>query len=350
MGSFLSGGNSRSALDFKVVSGSTRPENVIENTMWLNTTIDIPFWIIDKDKERIETPIKEGSVFFKLQSPAKINFPVSTGNKTVYVAVNGVEQYVNGEWTKIAGEIYQNGEWNTLEYYLPEFTYTGDYEILNNQDATLNGDAADWKIRFLTSGTLTFTILNGAKNGIDVFLVGGGGKGNLGGGGGGYTATYKDVDVSLEVSYDIVIGGSNGNTSAFNYTAAAGKTPSGYSGGAGGSGGGGHCGAGGSNGSGGNGYGTDYSSGGKGQGTTTREFGESTGRLYSGGGGGGGSFTETSAVYAKAGGAGGGGSGGGGKGTTNLGGGGGGANTGANSGTSGGAGGAGVVVIRAKKG
>lgn len=38
----------------------------------------------------------------------------------------------------------------------------------------------NWKIRFLTSGTLTFTKLNGWNGQLDVFFVGGGGAGGNG--------------------------------------------------------------------------------------------------------------------------------------------------------------------------
>lgn len=231
---------------------------------------------------------------------------------------------------------------------IPEFTYTGDYEIVNDSDEPITVSEGNWKIRFLTSGTLTFTNLNGAENGIDVFLVGGGGTGGYGdggssdggGGGGGYTKTVKSVSITTGTAYNIVIGASDGNTSAFNITAAhgarGGDASSGAvpgSGGAGGSGGG----------TGGNGGGSDGSNGlgrkgGKGQGATTREFGESAGNLYAGGGSGGGS---------SAGGAGGGGAHNA-KGSTNTGGGGGGKSWDVD--TSAGAGGSGIVIIRNVRG
>lgn len=231
---------------------------------------------------------------------------------------------------------------------IPEFTYTGDYEIVNDSDEPITVSQDNWKIRFLTSGTLTFTNLNGAEGGIDVFLVGGGGTGGYGdglsshggGGGGGYTKTVKSVSITTGTAYNIVIGASDGNTSAFNITAAhgarGGDASSGGvpgSGGAGGSGGGAGGEGGGSDGS--NGLGVK---GGKGQGTTTREFGESSGNLYAGGGSGGGS---------SAGGAGGGGAHNA-KGSTNTGGGGGGKSW--NVDTSAGAGGSGIAIIRNARG
>lgn len=225
------------------------------------------------------------------------------------------------------------------------FTYNNTYTVLND-------GGGNWRIKFLSSGTLTMNY----SYIIDAFLVGGGGGGGgpitdvrWGGGGGGYTTTKKSVAVSNK-SYTITIGAGGGRgswtnggdgepTSAFNITAKGGS--GGYcsdsqSGGNGGSGGGGYKSTGGSNG--GDGGGID---GGKGQGTTTREFGESNGTLYSGGGGGGSGGSGN--VYS-------GGSGGGSNtgidAADNTGGGGGAARYGNDYGNKGGDGGSGIVVIR----
>ena len=296
-------------------------------------------------------------------APANVTVTVSKDGKTKtknsgasgVVAFKGL---ASGTWTVTItgdGKTAQKNVVVTTDYStaisfntIPEFTYTGDYEIVNDSDEPITVSQGNWKIRFLTSGTLTFTNLNGAEDGIDVFLVGGGGTGGYGdggssdggGGGGGYTKTVKSVSITTGTAYNIVIGASDGNTSAFNITAAhgarGGDASSGTvpgSGGAGGSGGGAGGEGGGSDGS--NGLGVK---GGKGQGTTTREFGESSGNLYAGGGSGGGS---------SAGGAGGGGAHNA-KGSTNTGGGGGGKSW--NVDTSAGAGGSGIAIIRNARG
>lgn len=192
---------------------------------------------------------------------------------------------------------------------IPEFTYTGNFEIVNDSDEPITVSQDNWKIRFLTSGTLTFTNLNGAEGGIDVFLVGGGSGGNYSyrggaGGGSGYTSTTQAVTVQAGVKYDIAIGAggagaktsggrAGGATSAFGSIANGGATLSsnGVYGGDGGSGGGSgtlsqdkdgaysKAGVGGTDGA--NGQGTHP---GTGQGTTTREFGEPGGTLYATGG------------------------------------------------------------------
>ena len=285
---------------------------------------------------------------------------IANPTRTGYVfngwTVSGENSSMNGTTFTMGGaNATIKANWASTK---PTYTYTGSSTLIDD-------GSGNWRIKFLTSGTLTFTNLGTASSGIDVFLVGGGGGAGPhgGGGGGGYTATYKSITVATSQSYAIVVGaggagvkgdnvpGDGGTSSAFSKSAAGGKAggrlvSSAY-GGAGGSGGGASCAklgladtsgvVGGSNGS--DGGSTSHWSGGKGQRTTTREFGESSGTLYSGGGGG----------YCGTGGSGGGGSAAtvmntnGVSGTTNTGGGGG---AGKGSNISGGSGGSGIVVIR----
>jgi hypothetical protein len=235
---------------------------------------------------------------------------------------------------------------------LPEFTYTGTYTLIDDGNK-------NWRIKFLTSGTLTPL----KDMTIDVFLVGGGSSGkkttysgyNMAGGAGGYTRTVNSIVLLANSSYQIVIGaggqritsgaGPNaggykgGDTSAFSYVAFGGDGGAVAStrdndGGFGGSGGG-ASGKGSSTANGGsdgaNGSSASFGNGGTGQGTSTREFGEATGDLYAGGGG----------SYGASGGPGGGANGGQ-DAMANTGGGGG----GGTSGNAAGAGGSGIVVIR----
>lgn len=232
-------------------------------------------------------------------------------------------------------------EYVTIVYRItPEFTYTGDYEIVDDSDNPISDFASwknNWKIRFLTSGTFTVTKLYGWNGQLDVFLVGGGGAGGNGvwengyvqperrggGAGAGYTATQSSVSVAVNTPYVVSIGAgatapftdpkengsAGGDTSAFSFTAKGGGAPKNGAGGNGGSGGGNSDYEGATDGGGGTNAGT-------GQGTTTREFGMSTGKLYAtggsgvskkngqantGDGGSGGKFTEISGTTASGG-------------------------------------------------
>lgn len=181
--------------------------------------------------------------------------------------------------------------------------------------------AADGQQIFTTSGT--FTVPDGVHK-VDIFCVGGGGKGGTsmqhksythvwpggGGGGGGYTKTMLGVELS-QTSYPVIVGASGGISSFGSICDAASggdgaDTSQDSLSGAGGNGGsGGGAGgfyydedevsgtvqpsAGASNG--GNASNVtspilQYTAGGSGQGSTTRAFGETNGTLYSPGSGG----------------------------------------------------------------
>lgn len=294
----------------------------------------------------------DGSPIEGYTSPTAIITPTSIGICTVYCVVTNAAGSVQSRTATITSGI------------VPQFTYTGSYKLLDDSGNTIttSSNVTNWRIKFLTSGTLKFTNLFSAANGIDIFCVGGGGGGDASGGCGGKTTTAKAKTVTAGTNYAVTVGaggaaGKSGGKSSFGSLASA--AGGGGPGGAGGSGGGGsglyitssnkaNGGKGGSNGANGvNGYGTSGFKNGTGQGSTTREFGSSSGTLYAGGGGGAGDYD----CNAGSGGPGGGGAGGslwdaapraGGAGTTNLGGGGGGGSTG-------GKGGSGIVIIRNKR-
>ena len=141
--------------------------------------------------------------------------------------------------TNKAGSVNSRTATLTVRSYLPAYTYTGSHQLLD--DGNFN-----WRLKLLTSGTLTFSHLGSAAGkGAQAFLVGGGGGGSWSGGGGGYTRTSV-VSLTANSGVAVVIGaggaasGDGGTTSAFGVTAAGGKA-GGYrdAGGDGGSGGGG---------------------------------------------------------------------------------------------------------------
>lgn len=260
--------------------------------------------------------------------------------------------------TNKAGSVNSRAATLTVRSYLPAYTYTGLHQLID--DGNFN-----WRLRLLTSGTLTFSHLGSAESrGAQAFLVGGGGGGGFhAGGGGGYTKTSM-VNISINTPYTIIVGaggphdsdgGRGGTSSALGISAEGGHSGVPWDvGGNGGSGGGDLRGIGGSDGGNGGGWDGDTGgNGGMGQGTTTREFGEASGALYAGGGGGG--KADSNPPGGAAGGAGGGGHGGWGgapllpaPGTPNTGGGGGG-NYDQNAGPCG-DGGSGIVIIRNHRG
>lgn len=227
------------------------------------------------------------------------------------VTVSGLQDSINYHFAVFA--IGKNGKYKppVVKTYTPEiwpkYTYTGNSELIKDSED-------DWRIKFTTSGKLTW--LSKTMK-IDVFGVGGGGGGggtvstyggSGGGGGSGYTKTVKPVEITNNQEIDVVIGAggrasSAGGTTTFGSilsvnggqpggTASSSNDDASARGGGGGSGGGPACllntmgGGPGFDGSSGISVSNDYTTvaGGRGQGTTTREFGESDGPLHAGGG------------------------------------------------------------------
>ena len=310
----------------KVIGSPTQPSNPKDNTVWVQTSTPISSWEMSSVAAPGWDTAPAGFVYFTMDTsdwtvPNLVKFTKgSVGNVFLKATRCWQNLGVPGatQWKSMNAYVYHNNTWVQFSSprNTPEFTYTGDYAIVDDNDNAISDFATwtgNWKIRFLTSGTLTFTNLNGAEGGIDVFLVGGGGgSGGIigwypqGGGGSGYTKTVKNITLAPNTAYAVAVGaggkaGSTGGASKFGSVATAngGSGTSNTNGGNGGSGGV----AGGA--SGGTAPGIDGSdgksgasgTGGKGQGTTTREFGETSGTLYAGGGSaGGGSTTPKSAA------------------------------------------------------
>lgn len=315
-------GGSGSYTGPKVIGSPTQPSNPKDNTVWVQTSTPISSW----EMSEVVTPgwdtAPAGFVYFTTSTsdwtvPNLVRF-VKRNEGNVFLKATRCWQNLGTpgatQWTSMNAYIYHNDTWTQFSNTrsTPEFTYTGDYAIVDDSDNLISDFAkwtGNWKIRFLTSGTLTFTNLNGAADGIDLFLVGGGGGSSTtsanvaasGGGGGGYTVTATGIAVNVGTSYSIIVGAggsvgtAGGVSSAFGKTASGGNAgvaargdAKGGDGGSGGGAGGAWQQAGGNGGSdGGDGISTGLGNAGAGQGTTTREFGESSGKLYSGGGGGG---------------------------------------------------------------
>ncbi len=106
-----------------------------------------------------------------------------------------------------------------------DFTYSGDCEVIDDTDDV---SGVQWRIKFKTSGILTFT----TEQLVDVFIVNGGKAGSAGsvattpsylgdggdGGLGGGTGTFKNITITPVIENTITIAGAAGGSSAFGKT------------------------------------------------------------------------------------------------------------------------------------
>ena len=232
------------------ITSDTVLTNTSDHTLYAKWTIKVYTITFNKnggtggtDSTTITHGTKQGSY-------PDITLPTMSGYKFIgyYDAASGGTQYYNStgqsvrDWDKTSNTtLYAHWEASAR---VPSFTYTGSSQIVDDNDNIISNPSTyigNWKIRFLTSGTLTFSNSTGLGSGIDIFVVGGGGTGARGGeyimqsrggggGGGGAAITVIKFPAATGNSYSIVIGGNQSNSSfglsgTAYFTALAGGTP-----------------------------------------------------------------------------------------------------------------------------
>lgn len=102
----MTAGGGSISLNFKVV-GNPQPENPSENTIWVNTDVEITGWEIAPAAP--ETAV-EGMVWIEAGTSGEIVFNVLKKN-SIQIFPLSAKQYISGEWVDGEAQIYQNGAW-----------------------------------------------------------------------------------------------------------------------------------------------------------------------------------------------------------------------------------------------
>ena len=106
---FLYGnGGGGASLNFKVVGGTTQPENPKENTIWVNTDTEITSWAFSTDVP--ESPAA-GMVWIKTGFGSATPFNALKKNE-VQVHPFSTQQYLDGAWADKTTMIYADGIWS----------------------------------------------------------------------------------------------------------------------------------------------------------------------------------------------------------------------------------------------
>lgn len=109
----LSGGSNNS-LNFKVVGGTTQPTNPKENTIWVNTNVDITGYAFSETEP---TSKSNGMVWFCVGSNSTASFNAIKKDIIMVYPVS-VKQYSSsgwgGSWVEKEAKIYMNGGWVVL--------------------------------------------------------------------------------------------------------------------------------------------------------------------------------------------------------------------------------------------
>lgn len=193
----------RSALDFRVVGGTTQPSSPANKTIWVNTSTEISGWTFASSK-----PVSPsaGEVWFQTgtSSPAAFN-ALKENVLTVYPAA--CEQYVSGSWVKKEAKSYLSGSW--VPWYLYLYT-AGDVhsDVTGGYEALALKISADYGGNTLTATAPTLTT-GGSSMSISLS------NGSAGYNKSGSVLTKNKIDLSNYSSLTFKFTKSIGNTSNY---------------------------------------------------------------------------------------------------------------------------------------
>lgn len=120
---FKKGVGGANPLNFKVVGGTTKPDNPRENTIWVNMSTKIADWHLSNTRPK--NPV-HGTVWIYNGKSSGVSFNALKKNELMVYPIH-VERYIetvldSGEsyagWDKKEAKIYQNGEWVDWIVYL----------------------------------------------------------------------------------------------------------------------------------------------------------------------------------------------------------------------------------------
>lgn len=136
----VSGGGG-TALNFRVVGGTTAPTNPAENCIWVNTDTPITSWIFSATQP---SPAEPGMVWISTGTSSIVEFN-SLKKNGIQVYPVSAKQYISGAWVDKTAKSYQGGEW--VDWWRGELYKNGN---------TYDGITGGWEQTIATNGTVTF--------------------------------------------------------------------------------------------------------------------------------------------------------------------------------------------------
>lgn len=100
-------GGGGASLNFKVVGGTSAPASPKENTVWVNTDVEITSWVFSVTEP--ENP-SDGMVWISTGKTSPVAFNALKKNGIMVYPISA-KQYVSGKWVSKEAKSYQNGAW-----------------------------------------------------------------------------------------------------------------------------------------------------------------------------------------------------------------------------------------------
>ena len=195
------GGGGGGGLNFKVVGGTTQPTKPTENTIWVNTSVNIASWAFSATEPA--SP-KEGMVWISTGTTSTVEFNALKKN-SIQVYPLYAKQYISGAWVSKAAKSYQGGEWQHW------------FRYIYNAGDEYNDITGGWTSSGYTwdNGSTSFAIKSPTKNADNMLFTGtAGSSGTLPG-----IGTENAIDLSnvsiLEVDVNVIATSSDGSSTFY---------------------------------------------------------------------------------------------------------------------------------------
>lgn len=125
--------------ELTIVGGTSRPSNVKDNAVWVNTDADITNYHLSASEP--ENPA-EGTLWVALTDESNAEMAVPIGDDWMTICISRASLYTNGDWQNLDSQMYVNGEWRSPELLLYErgFFYNEDVIPILSNGALFNTD------------------------------------------------------------------------------------------------------------------------------------------------------------------------------------------------------------------
>ena len=100
-----------------IVGGANRPANVSQNTIWIDTDVEITSYVLSATEP--ENPV-DGMVWIIIGNSGVTKLTSPVGKEWVTIYPLSANQYVGGAWADVEAKSYQFGAWVNWHTYLYE--------------------------------------------------------------------------------------------------------------------------------------------------------------------------------------------------------------------------------------
>ena len=111
---FLHGNGGSSGLNFRIVGGTSAPDNPKENTLWVNTDVKITSYSIGSANPNTAG---NGGVHIYTKTSGAVSFNALKKNYMEIVPIKA-QQLRNSEWVDVDVRLYKAGKWETFVVFL----------------------------------------------------------------------------------------------------------------------------------------------------------------------------------------------------------------------------------------